>query len=149
MEYDSPSEPLSATDFPRVYRLKTIAKLSFVILSLTLGGASLAGAIYFGTGHEVKSTKEEILIELVCLAFLALAIYVFASTLSIKVTLKRDSIECADIFSSQALSLREISGVRRVDAKYFTNLVFVPNKSLLKKVAVQSTSRSMTVFCVG
>src|SRR5579859_4437411 len=113
MEYDSPSEPLSATDFPRVYRLKTIAKLSFVILSLTLGGASLAGAIYFGTGHEVKSTKEEILLELVCLAFLALAIYVFASTLSIKVTLKRDSIECADIFSSKPFLLEKFleSGV--------------------------------------
>jgi len=61
--------------YPRTYQASIRTKFFLVFVGGLVAVGGLLGALYFGTGHEMKSLSEEILFVIVSFVFLVLGSY--------------------------------------------------------------------------
>jgi len=133
---DSPKPAQARVDFPlQVYRPSGGWRAFLLIVSLLLGGFSVAGVWYFGTMHEVHSVRGAVLFVGICIAFLLLSSLLVAVLFLSRVILSPDSIESRELFSRGKLSRDEILGRRlQENPRGPASLVLVPRDSSAKRL---------------
>ena len=102
--------------------------------------------LYFGTGHEVKSLRDQfMLVGLSCL-FLLLGIYLISVVLTSRLILNPDSIELKYFLSSKLFLRSDIAGYRILPTQYISTLVFQPKASEQKKLKIPLYFRTDKAF---
>lgn len=108
--------------YPRTYPSSTGQRLIWISLSVVVGGMGLAGAVYFGTGHEVRRPTDAAIFVVIGLVFVLLGAYLSLWVLRTKIVLFLDAIEVHELFSKRRLLLSEIAGYRILPTPYFRTL---------------------------
>jgi len=120
---------------PRVYEPSGGWRAFLLIVSVLLGGFSLAGTWYFGTMHEVSSVRQAVWLVGICIMFVLLSSYLLALLFLSRVILTPDSIESRELFSGGKLLRQDILGRRLQENKNSpASLVLVPRDSSTKRL---------------
>jgi hypothetical protein len=107
---DTPSTEFDPSDYPRTYRA-SIGWLVYSLLLSGLGGALLiAGAWYFGTGHEMNGPGQAIAFSIACSMGALFCGFDMADTLTFTVTLYSDAIEVHRSWGKRTLRRAQIAG---------------------------------------
>ncbi|MFL6712790.1 MAG: hypothetical protein ACJ8LN_07655 [Sulfurifustis sp.] len=132
--------------YPRTYRVSTGSLIVYLLLGGLVFAGGVAGAWYFGTGHETKSADDAAMLVAVCLAFVALGGFLILYMLTTRVVLSADAIELRDFIRRRKLRRDDIAGRRVVDAHYYSTLVFVPKRAETKPLKIMSIMQTDFFF---
>src|SRR5260370_12516723 len=102
--------------------------------------------IYFGTGHEIKSSREEFILVGLSAFFLLLGIFLIGSVLTSRLILTADSIELKYLVSSKLLRRSDIAGFRILPTQYIPTLVLEPKSAEQKKLKIPLYFRTDEAF---
>lgn len=91
---------------------------------------------YFGTGHEMRSAREEITFVLLCLSFSLLGTYLILSLFTFRIILRPDSFAMSSCFSTKSIQSGDIAGFRIVPTKNVATLLLVPKSPKAKKLKI-------------
>jgi hypothetical protein len=83
-------------------------------LAVLLAAAGMAGAWYFGSGHEVKGSGDQAMLVFVSLAFAILGTVCAAYVLRSRVTLEIDSVGLVGLWGEKTIRRSDVLGTRRV-----------------------------------
>jgi hypothetical protein len=122
--------------YPRTYRVSMRNRVVYIFLGALVAAFGFAGAVYFGTGHETKSTGETAMLVAVCFAFVALGVVLILYMLTTKVVLAADAIELRDFLQSRKLRYEDIAGRRMIAAHSASTLVLLPKRAGAKRVKI-------------
>jgi len=99
--------------FPIIYSASLGWKLAMGILGSTLGIGGLIGAWYFGTGHEMDSTKEALIFVAISLMLALLGFYSAGATLVSKIlVLENEQLRIPGLLRDRVIRKKDISGYR-------------------------------------
>jgi hypothetical protein len=125
-----------SSGYPRTYRVSARNRILYFFVGGLILAGGLAGAWYFGTGHETESPQEAIILVVLCLAFVALGGVLILYMLTSKIVLYSDAIEWRDFLRVRKLRREDIAGRRSQDAHYVSVLVLVPKRAGMKKLKI-------------
>ena len=132
--------------YPRSYRPSTGYLLFLGAASCLCAAGGIAGIIYFGTGHEVKSSREEIMLVGLSSLFLLLGILLIGSVLTSRLILSADSIELKYLVSSKLFRRSDIAGFRILPTQYISTLALQPKSAEQKKLKIPLYFRTDEAF---
>lgn len=75
--------------------------------------AGLVGCFYFGTGHEVKSERDAVMMVSICAAFVLLGAYLAAITLRARLTMTETEITYRQVLGTKRISKARVVNWRR------------------------------------
>jgi len=122
--------------YPRTYRVSTGNRILYLLLGTVILAGGLAGAWYFGTGHEVETPQEGTVLTLICLGFVALGGALVLYVLTSKIVLYADAIELRDFTRVRRRRRDDIAGRRKIDAQYVSVIALVPKRPELKQLKI-------------
>lgn len=132
--------------YPRTYKPSTGYLLFLGTVSSLCAAGGIAGTIYFGTGHEVTSKRQEFMLAGLSALFLLLGIYLISAVLTSRLILGPDSFEARDFLSSKLLRRTDISGFRILPTQYISTLVMQPKAAQQKKLKIPLYFRTDEAF---
>ena len=115
-----------------------------MVLALLPTGFSAAGAVYFATGHEMRTPLEAAGFTGLCLAFVILGIYTAVSTHCSKILLEANAISISGVFRTRSIRKLDVNG-RRIRPGYNgapATLVLVPARPGVKSLTYQSVIKT-------
>lgn len=117
---------------------------------LGLGGiAVVAGGLgtwYFGTGHEVHTLREGILLAGIAFAFLVIGVYLILVAFRSKVVLFEDRIEIHELTRVRAINRRELTGWRLSTETTPPIIVLVPTRPNARTIKLAKIFNVDSVF---
>jgi len=113
--------------YPRSYKPSTGYLLFLGSASCLCAAGGIAGMLYFGTGHEIKSSREEFILVGLSALFLLLGIFLMGSVLTSRLILTADSIELKYLVSSKLFRRSDVAGFRILPTQYIPTLVLQPS----------------------
>ena len=132
--------------YPRTYKPSTGYLLFLGTVSCLCAAGGIAGIIYFGTGHEMTSTRSQFALVVLCFLFLLLGIYLISAVLTSRLILGPDFIEVKDFLSSKVFYRSDIAGYRILPTQYISTLVFQPKAAERKKLKIPLYFRTDAAF---
>jgi uncharacterized membrane protein YsdA (DUF1294 family) len=120
--------PLDPSAYPRTYRMRSGWRIFLVLLGTAAIAGGGAGVWYFGTGHEVRGPRDQLVLVSVGIAFLALGLYLVLDTIASRVTLTVDAIEIHDLLPPRRIRRDEVAGRRVLRTQYTNVLVLEPRR---------------------
>lgn len=106
----------------------------FYVLSVAAILPGGLGVWYFGTGHEVGNRTQQAILIGGSLLFVLVGIYMIATILRMRVTLRADEIVAEDLFTTRTLLRSDIAGQRTLRSQYASILVLVPREASQPKL---------------
>ncbi len=106
----------------------------FYVLSATAILPGGLGVWYFGTGHQVSNRTQQAILVGGSLLFALVGIYLIATILRYRVTLRADAIVAESLLGSRTLLRSDIAGQRTLRTQYVSTLVLVPRETSQKKL---------------
>jgi hypothetical protein len=97
---------------PHVYRLRRGWFVFLFGLGLLPALAGIAGCVYFGTGHEVNSQRDAVMMVTICAAFACLGAYVLALSLRARLTLTETGISYRQVLGTKHIKKASVAGWR-------------------------------------
>jgi len=122
--------------YPRTYKPSTGYLFFLGSASLLCAAGGIAGVLYFGTGHEVKSSRDQFMLVGLSSLFLLLGIFLISSVLTSRLIVSGDSIELKYLVSSKLFRRSDIEGFRILPTQYIPTLVLQPKSAEQKKLKI-------------
>lgn len=105
--------PKEEFQFPKIYSASLGWKLAMGILGSTLGIGGLIGVWYFGTGHEMNSTKEAVIFIGMSLMLALLGFYCAGTILVAKIlVLENEQLRIPGLLRDRIIRKKAISAYR-------------------------------------
>jgi hypothetical protein len=123
-------------DFPRVYRLRSGWRNTFVVLGALFAIGGLAGAFF--ARHMSEFFGGQILMAAIFLGFALMGVYTMLGMLRTQVVLHADTIELHEVFTKRSLWRPDIAGRRLFPMQYGSPVIRLEPRS-------ESLSRPMTM----
>ena len=105
-------------------------------LGIASFGAGSLAVWYFGSGHEVSSAREALIMASVSSVFVLLGAFLLAYCVRYRVTLSADEITLHSLFSSRTLRRADIAGKRILPTQYVSTLVLLPRAASAKRLKI-------------
>ena len=115
-----------ASGFPRHYFVSRGWKIAFVAMSAPLFVGALMGLWYFGSGHEVTSTGQQIAMLAICAGLAALGGWGLIVPWRRQLTLHAESMDVPGLLRTTTIARRDIAGYRFVRAGHTPTLALQP-----------------------
>jgi hypothetical protein len=147
IKLEKPKPLLNVSDYPRTYRPSGgwTVFLFLVAALVAIGGA--LGVWYFGTGHEVRSPKDAMMLVGVCSAFVLLGLWLILFLLRFRILLLADGIEVRGLIFARMLPRDEILGWKVVPGHNSPPvLVLVPRSEHGRPLKVMSIFKPDVAF---
>jgi hypothetical protein len=142
----SPPPPFDPSLYPRTY----LASSGYVVFFYVLSAAAILpgglGVWYFGTGHQVSNRTQQAILVGGSLLFALVGIYLIATILRYRVTLRADAIVAESLFTSRTLLRSDIAGQRLLRTQYVSTLVLVPRETSQKKLKLAQMFKTDAAF---
>jgi len=132
--------------YPRTYKPSTGYLFFLGSASLLCAAGGIAGVLYFGTGHEVKSSRDQFMLVGLSSLFLLLGIFLISSVLTSRLIVSADSIELKYLVSSKLFRRSDIAGFRILPTQYIPTLVLQPKSAEQKKLKIPLYFRTDEAF---
>ena len=136
------AEVLDPSQYPRTYRVSAGSRVTYCLLGALVAVGGLAGAWYFGTGHEAKTALEAIMLAALCLAFVVLGAAIILYMLTSEVVLNADAIVSRDFLGVRKLRREDIAGRRSQRTRSNSTLVLVPRRPGMKTLKINELIQS-------
>jgi hypothetical protein len=132
--------------YPRTYRPSTGYLILLGAVSCLCAAGGIAGMIYFGTGHEMTSMRQQAIFVVLSFLFLLLGIYLISAVVTSRLILNADSIELKYFLSSKLFRRSDIAGYRILPTQYISTLVLQPKTVEQKKLKIPLYFRTDEAF---
>lgn len=125
---DRAPTPLDPSAYPRTYRMRSGWRIFLVLLGAVAIAGGGAAVWYFGTGHEVRGPRDQLVLVSIGIAFLALGLYLVLDTIASRVTLTVDAMEIRDLLPPRRIRRDGIAGRRVLRTQHMNVLVLEPRR---------------------
>lgn len=131
--------------YPRTYQASVANQFIWISLGSLVAIGGFCGAFYFGTGHETRGLRGEILMGCVSLMFVLFGAYIVLWMLRSQIILQSDAIEVRNIFSTRIVRREEIEWWRILPTQYISTLEVTPTQEG-KKLKIGLTIKTDAQF---